>query len=228
MHFSLIEPAPGREREAAHERAVGPYGDHQWLWTFFPSAAGTTRDHLFRRLDAGATPRFYVVSHRPPQQPSRAWRVQSSTYTPRLQTGDRLHFDLRANPVVTHDGDGKHKRHDVVMQAKKSLLAERGLSKWEEWTSDDRPALYRVVRDSCARWLALRAERLGFAVDDESLSVDGYAQHRGKRDQVRFSTVDFAGQLSVADPVALSKALYGGIGHAKAFGCGLLLVRRAE
>jgi len=56
--------------------------------------------------------------------------------------------------------------------------------------------------------------------------VDGYAQHRGKRGQISISTVDFAGQLTVTDPVALKQALFDGIGHAKAFGCGLLLVRR--
>ena len=43
---------------------------------------------------------------------------------------------------------------------------------------------------------------------------------------MRFSTVDFSGELSVVGPAAFGEALRDGIGHAKAFGRGLLLVRR--
>jgi CRISPR system Cascade subunit CasE len=225
-YFSLIEPTQGNERAAAHERAVGPYGDHQWLWRFLPADAGTPRDFLFRRLDAEATSRFYVVSSRRPKQLSDSWRVESREYEPKLLLGERLRFDLRANPVVTHARDGKTKRHDVVMQAKKALLDERGLETWEQWKGGDKPQLYELVRESCLRWLVARGQRLGFATDEEGLSVDGYAQHRGKQDQIRFSTVDFSGEITVTDPGALAETLVLGIGHAKAFGCGLLLVRR--
>lgn len=41
----------------------------------------------------------------------------------------------------------------------------------------------------------------------------------------RFSTVDFSGERTVTDPGLFGTALPTGIGHAKAFGCGLLLVR---
>lgn len=40
--------------------------------------------------------------------------------------------------------------------------------------------------------------------------------------------VDFAGELSVLDAGKFARALVTGIGHAKAFGCGLLLVRRLD
>ena len=45
---------------------------------------------------------------------------------------------------------------------------------------------------------------------------------------LRFSTVDLSGELTVLEPEIFANALYDGIGHAKAFGCGLLLVRRAD
>ena len=39
----------------------------------------------------------------------------------------RLRFDLRANPVVAgHNEQGKHVRHDVVMQAKTKAAARVG------------------------------------------------------------------------------------------------------
>jgi CRISPR system Cascade subunit CasE len=57
------------------------------------------------------------------------------------------------------------------------------------------------------------------------LRVPVDAQHRGKGGALRVSTVDFSGQLRVEDADAFRRTLFTGIGHAKAFGCGLLLVR---
>lgn len=228
MYFSLITPTEGRERDAAHEWASGPYVEHQWLWRLFPAPEGTPRDFLFRRRDLGEIPRFYVVSKRPPLTQSTAWNIQTRDYAPALEVGTRLRFDLRANPVVTpHAHDGKRGRHDVVMQEKKRLLKERGLARWEDWQDDDKPALYALVREACGAWLRSRASRLGFEVDEEILAVDGYQRHSEKKDgRLRFSTVDFSGELTVNDPSAFAGSLRDGIGPAKAFGCGLMLVRR--
>jgi hypothetical protein len=52
-----------------------------------------------------------------------------------------------------------------------------------------------------------------------------YEPHGGKRGQLRFSTVDLTGELVVTDAERFATTLASGIGRAKAFGCGLLLVR---
>ena len=236
MYFNLIEPIPGEGRQAAHEWMGGPYAEHQWLWRFFPAERGSPRDFLFRRRDLDGGPKFYVVSARPPTAPVGAWRVQSREYSPQLPVGARLSFELRANPVVNRMIEQKRTRHDVVMDAKKRLLAERGLASWNEWTTDRRtaagdadppPALYDLVHETCADWLAQRAEKHGFAVDAPTLLVEAYEQHGAKKKaELRFSTVDFRGELTVTDAEKFSLALRKGIGPAKAFGCGLLLVRR--
>ena len=158
--------------------------------------------------------------------PSAHWQVQSKPYAPSLAVGDRLAFDLRANPVVTsRNAAGKSARHDVVMQEMTRLLTAQKLARWSEWQAPDRPPVPDLVRRTCGQWLQARCERLGIAVDEESLGIDGYEQHRGKNGELRFSTVDFSGRLQVVDAAALRQALYGGVGHAKAFGCGLLLLR---
>jgi CRISPR system Cascade subunit CasE len=64
----------------------------------------------------------------------------------------------------------------------------------------------------------------------EVLRVSGYRQYRllkarGKS-PIRFSSLDFDGVLTVTEPDRLCQTLFDGIGPAKAFGCGLLLVRR--
>lgn len=93
--------------------------------------------------------------------------------------------------------------------------------------SDPKSPLYALLRESCGAWLRSRANRLGFEVDEESLAVDGYQRHSEKNGQLRFSPVDFSGELTVVDPTAFNSALSEGVGHAKAFGCGLLSVRLA-
>ncbi len=251
MYFSLIQPLPQHEREAAFERnRGGAYEDHQWLWQrFFPAPAGTPRDFLFRRLDAGVAARFYVLSARAPQTDVPGWQVRPTAYAPSLTAGERLHFELRANPVVNRPGkvqlnpDGSTKlhvagkrvgsakrsvvRHDVVMDAKKRLLTERGVTQWRDWSGTDKPLLYELARKVCGQWLLTAGQARGFAVDEGCLSVEAYTQHRGKNDELRFSSVDFAGELTVLDVEKFSATLFKGVGHAKAFGCGLMLVRRA-
>jgi CRISPR system Cascade subunit CasE len=226
MYFSVISPEENLLRQAAYELAQSPYAEHQWLWRFFPGSDDQSRDFIFRRHDAESTPRFYVVSQRRPAAFSDAWVVQSRDYDPQLQEGQCLSFQLRVNPVISKKNEaGKSQRHDVVMQAKKQLLVERGLSQWSDWKDeDDKPPLYEIVQEKSLEWLQSRASNNGFTV--MTACVDAYQQNRaGKRD-IRFSTVDFSGTLTVTDPALFQQLLFNGLGHAKAFGCGLFLVRR--
>jgi len=242
MYFSLITPAPGQDRQAAREwwncarKKVEPYREHQLLWRFFPAPDGSKRDFLFRREDTQSSrPRFYVVSKRPASSPGTAWSVQTRPYRPILEAGDRLRFILRANPVVAVRRDDKLIRHDVVMHEKKRLLAEKGLRTWSDLPENERPPLYKLVREACQVWLEKRAAGKGFAFDsgDENFAVDAYqplrlhSANKGKHDkEIQFTSVDFSGILTVTDPKHFfQKALMEGIGPAKAFGCGLLLVR---
>ncbi len=231
MYFSLMTPDPNRVRDAIHERLDGPYADHQWLWRWFPAEPGTPRDFLFRRHEHEGQARYYVVSHRPPTEPGGAWQAQTRDYAPQLQVGDRLGFELRANPTVRHGHDGKSKRHDVVMNTKKKLLTERGLARWQDWTDSDRPATQAVIQSACTQWLTRRGERLGFAIEAERVQTQAYETHQERQQQkdreLQFTTVDFVGELTVTDTASFQSALMDGIGSAKAFGCGLLLVRRA-
>lgn len=232
MYFSVITPKEGYLRQAAYEMTQDGnlYQLHQWLWRFFPEHPDK-RDFLFRRHEQGSEtlPRFYVVSAEEPQTCSPAWQVQSKPYQPKLTVGERLRFELRANPVVAKKTpDGKTKRHDVVMEAKLRLLADQGADSWRHLPDDKKEPLYDVVQEAGAQWLKVRAEKNGFALSQ--LQVDAYLQHRaGRRDSrdIRFSTLDFSGELTVTDPALLQKVLVNGLGHAKAFGCGLLLIKRA-
>jgi CRISPR system Cascade subunit CasE len=226
MFFSLITPVAGRERQAAHERPTDCYADHQWLWRLFPAPPGTPREFLFRRSQADGLPRFHVVSRRPPEPAGPAWEVRTLPYAPRLVEGDRLAFELRANPCTRHGRDGKSKRHDVVMEAKRHLQAERGLQRWRDVPEAERPLLYDLVQRTCSDWLARMGSRLGFVPDQDTVRAQAYQQQEaGAARKIQFSTVELQGQLTVRQPDAFVQALYQGVGPAKAFGCGLMLVR---
>jgi CRISPR system Cascade subunit CasE len=63
------------------------------------------------------------------------------------------------------------------------------------------------------------------------VAVDGYEMMRLPRARgekaVQFSSVEFDGKLAVTDAAKFSAMLAQGLGKAKAFGCGLMLIRRA-
>lgn len=237
-----LEPHHPRAREAlqADVGFADAYGDHQHLWRFFPTPRGSPRDFLFRRLEPqgqGDQSVFYVLSARPPVVPHSAWRVETREYEPRLKAGDRLSFDLRANPTRAHERDGKGKRDDVVVHAKKQLAAQCQKLRWSDVPDDSRPPLYALVHTTVTAWFAGDdgktgvASRHGFQVMPETIQVNAYRQHYFRRrngHDIHLSTVDINGVLEVIDPERARSALLCGIGHGKAFGCGLLLARRLD
>lgn len=220
MFMSRITLSPfASPADVARIAAQDAYADHRALWAFFPGETGS-REFLFRRLDHHGRPAFLVVSPVEPLPPSPAWHVEVKPYHPQLGEGDLLAFSLRANPVIRRrTEDGRQRRDDVVMDAKRRFR--------DEHPGEPVP-MADLVRSAGAAWLAARAERLGFAVDPEAIRCDGYRQHRLRRrgGLVQLSTLDLEGLLTVVDPDRMVRTLYSGIGPSKAFGCGLLLVRR--
>ena len=61
-------------------------------------------------------------------------------------------------------------------------------------------------------------------------AIDGYEPVRIPRDgggAMQFSQLEFTGTLVATDPAVFLAAVRAGFGRAKAFGCGLMLIRRA-
>jgi CRISPR system Cascade subunit CasE len=226
-YLSKIELRRGQPlRQLAGAVPRNAYADHQVIWRLLSQADNEARSFLFRREQVGSWPVFYALSERQPMDSDPAWKVATKRFEPRLTAGSRLGFALRANPVRTRKAssdpaDKRRHRDDVVMQEKR-LAAER------EPDPARRPGQVQLVQRAGPRWLEERAERHGFAL--EALQVDDYRQHRlSKRGQdhaIQFSTLDYQGILRVLDVERFLAALANGIGPAKAFGCGLLLVRR--
>nr|WP_298379535.1 type I-E CRISPR-associated protein Cas6/Cse3/CasE [uncultured Halomonas sp.] len=209
----------------------GAYGSHQLLWKLFPEHEGP-RPFLFRQemesdqLEQGQAPKglplYYLLSDREPIAVPGLLDAQSKPFAPRLGVGDRLAFRLRANPTIARREEGKKssKRSDVLMHAKSAFSPGQRTA----------PECIAAMDHAAREWLKSRAEGRGFALIGAP-EVDAYRQHElhkaTRRDAVQFSSVDYEGLLEVTDPGQLIETLAHGLGRAKAFGCGLMLVRPA-
>jgi CRISPR system Cascade subunit CasE len=217
---------------------LDPYGQHQALWKLFDLPRQEKKenaDFLFRfEIDKqNKLPLFYILScKQAPCDQSDLWNIESKKYHPDIKQGDRLAFNVRVNPVITKKpaesdpNPKKRKRHDVVMEAK-SRLKNEGIPK-ENW-----PHINKIIHNAGIEWLKARAEKNGFMLSNEKngaeVRVEGYQVHQffRKGNKTNFSSLDFVGTLSVINPDLFKELLFEGLGPAKAFGCGLMLVKRA-
>ncbi|MCL2659022.1 MAG: type I-E CRISPR-associated protein Cas6/Cse3/CasE [Acidobacteriaceae bacterium] len=211
----------GDDRRWLHEHSLRGEAqlDHELIWKLFPGD-DMARDFVFRRelLPVGAlktTSSYLVVSRRRPEAGSM-FVVESKPYAPQVAAGEHLCFSLLANPVVSRRTGTKSHRHDVLMDAKKQC-ANHAVRK---------NVMYKAALD----WLLKRAKDWGLNMHEKTVLMKSYRQHsfsrKGKR--VSFSVLDYSGLATVADPDLLRRALTNGVGHERSYGCGLLLVRRAD
>ncbi|MCK9530040.1 MAG: type I-E CRISPR-associated protein Cas6/Cse3/CasE [Gammaproteobacteria bacterium] len=205
--------------DGALSRVATGYGVHQALWRLFDEDPNARRDFLYRQETEQNLPRFLIVSQRVPADREGLWHVETKEYHPRLAAGQLLSYSLRVNPVVTRqDEAGRSHRHDVVMDFKR-----------HHPEGSNRLSQAERVQQSVWQWLEARAGKAGFSAKQRDFRAEGYRQHELRKkggQRIRFSTVDCAGLLTVTDPDVLTRSLFNGIGPAKGFGCGLLLVRR--
>lgn len=199
----------------------GAYAAHQLLWKLFTH--DSKRSFLFREeiTDSGM-PTFYVLSLNEPAADTPIFTSESKPYRPQLEAGDRLAYKLRTNPTVSiSTKGGRSRRHDVLMHAKRKARDE-GVTNSQDMET--------AMHDAARAWFAdeQRLTRWGFTLDSLP-DVERYTQHKvvGKNGRpVQFSSVDLQGLLTVSDPNKFLTNLYSGIGKSKAFGCGLMLIRR--
>jgi CRISPR system Cascade subunit CasE len=195
--------------------ARNPYDIHCALWRLFPGQAREGRTNgeearigfLFRieenQPGRGAT--IMMQSENPPQTGSEGAKVVrlSNPFEPSLKPGDRLRFLLTANPIKTiTDADGRTNAKGEVKKCRVPLIHEEEQRVW----------LARKLNGAAElETLELRTER---------------PLYFRKKVTGKIVSVTFEGILRVTDGTAFVSLLKNGIGPAKAFGCGLMLVKR--
>lgn len=197
------------------------------LQAFPPGSLEETGERVLWRIDHdGLKYTLYLVSPIEPDLThisekagwiSQTWNsIRYDSFLDRIMTGQEWRFRLQANPV---------KRESTP-------VGRRGKT------------LPHVTPEQQITWLTQRSETLGFALKENAESITGLAVDVSNREDLRFSRKDpnqggknaqvtlrktqFDGVLKVTDAEALRSALTQGIGRGKAYGCGLMTLRRVE
>jgi CRISPR system Cascade subunit CasE len=187
-----------------------PYEIHRSLWSLFPENADAERDYLFRVERSGQQQAEVLMqSFREPiaVQSHDLRLLACKDYSLILNVGQRLRFQLIANPIKTiNDESGRLNARGEVKKCRVPLIHEE---EWRNW-------LERKLAN-CADLQTIIAEK--------RLPLN-FRKAKGKL-VGKIQPVDFQGVLQVKDSAGLSELISAGIGPAKALGCGLLSLARA-
>lgn len=183
------------------------YGWHQRIWRCFPGQPDRRRDFLTRVDTLPGTFRVWLLSPSRPMCPD--WcppdRFAVKEIAPSFLAHRFYAFNLRANPVKTlvqRNAQGERARH-----GKRVPL---------------------IDRDELRAWLDRKAPQGGFrVVADRPLDIGPVVKsHFRKREHAAcHGGVEFRGTLEVADGSKFEKTYFTGVGSAKGFGFGLLLLK---
>lgn len=207
------------------------YAWHKKLWECFPDAPDEKRDFLTRIDPLEGAFRLWILSKRKPELPH--WCLSEGFACKEIAPSFLSHryyaFDLKTNPVKTivqrgPNGetllrpDGKRKHGKRVPLVKPEELRAWLIRKGEVRCRDkdtglDVPGGFRIVEEKPLE-ISPMAEA-HFRKKDKKNNKEHAAYHGG---------VQFRGTLEVTDRKAFIETYKSGIGSAKGFGLGLLLL----
>jgi CRISPR system Cascade subunit CasE len=192
---------------AARQGLRDSYDWHQAVWKAFPGRDGQPRDFLTRLDSNGDGLRLLIVSPVEPVPPAW-WPTESGSWRTKLIPESyfartKYAFQLCANPT-----------RKITKLAPDGSQAKNG-----------RRVPLRT-REELVEWIARKGATGGFAVDLGQLRAfpcgRDYFEKQGHRGL--HSAVEFQGLLTVNDSARFAETFVRGVGPAKAFGFGLLVI----
>lgn len=192
---------------AARQRFRDCYDWHQAVWKAFPGRDGEPRKFLTRLDQRRDSFRLLILSPEQPVRPDwcpsgpESWKTKPIPAT--YFTCNRYAFQLCANPTKK-----------VSKERSDGSLTKNGR----------RVPLQK--REELVEWIKRKGDQSGFTVDETTLRTFSRGrEHFDKKGQPGLhSAVEFEGVLTVTDPAEFHRAFTLGIGSAKAFGFGLLVI----
>lgn len=183
------------------------YDWHQRAWQCFPGRNDKPRDFLTRLERQGDSLRLLILSQerstRPDWCPPECWQGPKAI-TESYFSHPRYRFCLCANPtkkVAVQNADGSFKKNGRRLPLRN--------------------------REELVAWIERKGAQSGFAVDQYSLRTipQGREYFRKSEQAGLHDAVEFQGILAVTDLAMFREAFSRGIGSAKAFGFGLLVIQ---
>jgi CRISPR system Cascade subunit CasE len=209
---------------------------HRMLWSVMDANTRALHDRdnsdrpgttafLWREAEPGR--KFYMLGPRPLES-SPFFRIETKPFAPDFRAGDRLAFDLRVNATVARKGDrddkGRSRRSDVAMDRMRAEEAAAASDGADIGARSQRRL--KAAEAAMVEWLRRIGERDGFGLS--TLHLRAYRvetlPRRGRN--ARTGVCDVRGTLEVTNGEAFLARVLAGFGRAKAFGCGLMLLRR--
>jgi CRISPR system Cascade subunit CasE len=194
------------------ENGAHTSASHRLVWSLYTDGKDRRRDFLWRQTKPGE---FLTFGQRAPVDRHGLFELEHKAFAPSLQIGHRLAFNLRANATRR---DARGRPVDAVMHALHPLPpAER---------ASQRP---RLTQEAATMWLERQGQRSGFELVPGRLAVVAHQQLRiphGAK-PISVALLDLEGELIVREPEIFLAGLTTGFGRARAFGCGLMLIRQA-
>lgn len=185
------------DRQAAAQRHLhDSYAWHKALWAAFPDTEN--RNFLYRVEPRDGGFMAYLLSENEPVQPEwGAW--ESKPIGDAFLRHSSYRFQLCANPTV------KRKRDDRKNGTRTAIYDPQELQEW----------------------LLRKADQGGFAVEESALKISPPLNQPFYKKGTRgnHKRVEFEGVLGVTDPEKFRAAFQNGLGSAKAFGFGLLVLQ---
>lgn len=181
------------------------YDWHQAVWKAFPGRNGDRREFLTRLDERAGGFRLLIVAPveptRPDWCPPEAWQTKP---IPESYFGKtRYAFQLCANPTkkvmkLKEDGSPSKNGKRVPLRKREELVA----------------------------WIKRKGEQGGFELEMDRLRTIPCGPERFQKNGTRgtHTAVEFQGVLSVTDPAKFHETFTRGVGSAKAFGFGLLVI----
>lgn len=204
------------------------YNQHQLLWKLFPNVLKGSSSFLFYRNEvlnnSSGSVIFIIVSDIKPVKTAKYWQLTTKDYAPDLKLGDFFEFRVRVNPTIARKVEGKKHsvRHDVIMNRK---MENKKIGKVV--------SMDQLIFEEGLNWIQSKALKNGFSIDPNKLLIHSYMQHlmspsnNSNTQKIQLSTLRYDGILKVTDPSLFQSLLFKGIGSAKGFGCGLMLIKRS-
>lgn len=181
------------------------YDWHQRVWQAFGGRDGQPRDFLIRVDRKEEAFRVLILSRSVPAKPD--WCPTDCFGTKTIPddyfTHPRYRFSLLANPTKKVRSNGAGER-----------------------TKNGR-RLPITQREELVDWLSRKADAGGFATDADALRTIPRGReffHKDGTTRGTHTAVEFQGELTVTDPAQFRATVAVGIGSAKAFGFGLLVI----
>lgn len=181
--------------------------------------ADAQRDFLYSRTTVSndGRPRFLVQSAEPPRN-SALFSVETKQMPLAFAVDDELAFALTANPTQHRRVESGNKYSDGIGDALAALSVEERKRRRAE-----------VIHERGFAWLSARGEHGGFSVEPHRVVVEDYGRTYVSRDGARdipVTYVSIRGVLTVTDPDVFAKTLRIGLGRSRAFGYGMMKIRR--